>query len=147
MAHSWRFFSVVDAVNFGVDLQSVMAVRNAGVPEDRRIVFRIGINLGDVIVDGDDVFGDGVNIAARLEGLADPGSVLVSRTVVNHVAGKVPWHFEDLGTRDLKNIPKPVRVFRVEPEAASPDGGAPRQCVEEAREYCSWLPSQYSSSL
>ncbi|HSF93745.1 MAG TPA: adenylate/guanylate cyclase domain-containing protein [Thermohalobaculum sp.] len=108
-----EFASVVDAVNFAAEVQRAMAGRNAAVPEDRRVVYRIGINLGDVMVDGDDIFGDGVNIAARLETLAAPGGVSVSQTVVNHVAGKVPWGFEDLGTCEVKNIPKPVHVFRL----------------------------------
>ncbi|MBW8056244.1 MAG: tetratricopeptide repeat protein, partial [Nitrospira sp.] len=110
----------VDAVECAVAVQRGMADRNAEVPEDRRIAFRIGINLGDVIIDGDDIYGDGVNIAARLEGLAEPGGICLSRTVVNHVKGKVELDFEDMGEQQVKNIEKPVRVYRVllEPEAA-----------------------------
>jgi adenylate cyclase len=108
-----EFASVVDAVRFAVDLQRAMAERNAGVPEDRRFIYRIGINLGDVIVEGDDLFGDGVNIAARLEGLAQPGGVCVSGTVFDHVKGKVELNFSDLGEYRVKNIPEPLRVYSV----------------------------------
>ena len=95
-----EFASVVDAVVCAAEVQRGMAERNAGVPEDGRIDFRIGVNLGDVIVEIDDIYGDGVNIAARLEGLAEPGGICVSRTVVNHVANKVDLDFEDLGERE-----------------------------------------------
>jgi len=108
-----EFASAVDAVECAVGLQEAMETANAGLPEDRRIVLRIGINLGDVIVEGSDLYGDGVNIAARLEALADPGSVFVSRTVFNHVRGKVKLGFDDLGDQQLKNIAEPVRVYRV----------------------------------
>jgi TolB-like protein/class 3 adenylate cyclase/3-mercaptopyruvate sulfurtransferase SseA len=108
-----EFASVVDAVRFAVDVQRTMAERNAGVPEDRRIAYRIGINIGDIIADGDDIYGDGVNIAARLEGLADPGGICVARNVFNQVKGKVDTTFEDLGEQEVKNIPEPVRVFKV----------------------------------
>ena len=108
-----EFGSVVDAVHFAVDLQRAMALRNTDVPEDQRITYRIGINIGDVIIEGDDIYGDGVNIAARLESLADPGGICVSRTVFSHVKGKVDLGFEDLGEQELKNIPEPIRVYRV----------------------------------
>ncbi len=108
-----EFASVVDAVRFAVDLQQAMAARNAKVPEDRRITYRIGINIGDIIVEGDDIYGDGVNVAARLEALAEPGGICVSRTVFNHVKGKVGLEFEDLGERKVKNIPEPLRIYRV----------------------------------
>jgi TolB-like protein/class 3 adenylate cyclase/rhodanese-related sulfurtransferase len=108
-----EFGSVVDAVHFAVDVQQAMAERNAKVPEDRRITYRIGINIGDVIVEGEDIYGDGVNVAARLEGLADPGGICVSRTVFNHVKGKVNLGFEDFGEQEVKNIPEPVQVFKV----------------------------------
>ena len=108
-----EFASVVDAVACAVAIQREMAARDEDMPEDRRITFRIGINLGDVIVDGDDIYGDGVNIAARLEGLAEPGGICVSRTVFNHVKGKVDFGFDDLGEREVKNIPEPVRIFKV----------------------------------
>ena len=108
-----EFGSVVDAVHFAVEVQLAMRTRNAEVPEDRRIIYRIGINIGDIIVEGDDIYGDGVNVAARLEGLAEPGGICASRTVINHVRGKVELDFEDLGDQEFKNIAEPVRVFRV----------------------------------
>ena len=108
-----EFASVVDAVKCSVAFQEGMAERNADTPEDRRIVFRIGVNLGDVIVQDDDVYGDGVNIAARLEGLADPGGVVVSGTVHEHVRAKLDFGFDDLGFQDVKNIAEPVRAFSV----------------------------------
>ena len=111
-----EFGSVVDAVNFAVDLQRAMAGRNADVPEDRRITYRIGINIGDIIVEGDDIYGDGVNIAARLEGLAEPGGICVARNVYDQVKSKVEASFEDLGEKEVKNIPEPLRVYRVATE-------------------------------
>ncbi len=108
-----EFGSVVDAVHFAVDVQQALAERNAKVPEDRRITYRMGINIGDIIVEGDDIYGDGVNVAARLEALTEPGGICVSRTVFNHVKGKVDLDFEDLGEQEVKNIPEPVRVFKV----------------------------------
>jgi TolB-like protein/class 3 adenylate cyclase/tetratricopeptide (TPR) repeat protein len=108
-----EFGSVVDAVSFAVDVQRAMAIRNTSVPEDQRITYRIGINIGDIIVEGEDIYGDGVNVAARLEGLAESGGICVSRTVFNHVQGKVDLGFADLGEQEVKNIPKPVRVFKV----------------------------------
>ncbi len=114
-----EFGSVVDAVTFAVDVQRTMAERNAGVPEDRRITYRIGINIGDIIVEDDDIYGDGVNIAARLEALADPGGICVARNVYNQVKGKVEAGFEDLGEKEVKNIPEPVQVYRVELDVAA----------------------------
>jgi TolB-like protein/class 3 adenylate cyclase len=109
-----EFASVVDAVRCAVDVQRGMAVRNQEVAPDRRIEFRVGINIGDVIVDGDDIYGDGVNIAARLENIAELGSVCVSATVRDHVLDKLSFAFDDLGDRSVKNIPRPVRVYRVQ---------------------------------
>jgi class 3 adenylate cyclase len=109
-----EFASVVDAVLFAVDVQRAMAERDAAISEERRIRYRIGINIGDIIVDGDDIYGDGVNVAARLEGLAEPGGICVSRTVFNHVTNKVDLGFEDLGEKLVKNIPDPVRIYRVD---------------------------------
>ena len=108
-----EFASVVDAVGCGVAIQEGMAERAAMAPENRRIEFRIGINIGDVLVDGDDIFGDCVNLAARLEGLADPGGICISETVYEATRNKLDVKFEDLGERDLKNIAEPVRVFRI----------------------------------
>ena len=107
-----EFSSVVDAVECAVAVQRGMAVRNAGVPEDTRIVLRIGINLGDVIVEGDDIYGDGVNVAARLQEIAASGGVCLSGTVHEHVKGKVDLAFEDTGEQRVKNIAEPVRVYR-----------------------------------
>ncbi len=109
-----EFASVVDAVRCAVDVQRGMAERNVGVRPDKRIEFRIGINVGDIVIDGDDILGDGVNIAARLEGLAEPGGVLVSRAVRDQVRDRLELAFEDLGERELKNIARPVRVYRVQ---------------------------------
>src|SRR5258706_15784579 len=106
-----EFASVVDAVRCAVDVQREMAARNAGVPAERRIDFRIGINLGDIIIDENDIFGDGVNIAARLEALAEPGGLCLSGTVREHVGDKLPFDFVDLGPQQVKNIARPVRVF------------------------------------
>jgi len=109
-----EFDSAVSAVQCAVDLQQAMAVANRDLSDDRRIVLRIGVNLGDVMVEGGDLYGDGVNIAARLEAFADPGSVVISRTVFDHVRGKVKVGFDDLGKRDLKNIAGPVRIYRLQ---------------------------------
>ncbi len=115
-----EFASVVDAVRFAVDVQRAVAERNAAEPEDTRITYRIGINIGDVIIEGDDIYGDGVNIAARLEGLAEPGGICVSGTVFDHVKGKVDTTFEDLGAQRVKNIPEPVSTYRVRLDIAQP---------------------------
>jgi len=107
------FASVVDAVRCAVELQHEMAERNAGVAPDRRIEFRMGINVGDVIRDGRDIYGDGVNVAARLEALAEPGGICVSRVVRDQVRDKLELLFEDMGEQQVKNIARPVRVHRV----------------------------------
>jgi len=108
-----EFASVVDAVRCAVDIQREMASRNADVPANRRIEFRIGINLGDIIRDGRDVYGDGVNVAARLEALAAPGGICVSRVVRDQVRDKLGFAFDDRGEQQVKNIARPVRVFDV----------------------------------
>src|SRR5215472_3471133 len=108
-----EFGSAVDAVECAVDLQHDMAVADGDSPDARRIMLRIGVNLGDVMIEGSDLYGEGVNIAARLETLAEPGSVVVSRTVFNHVRGKVKLGFDDLGEHRLKNMVEPARVYRV----------------------------------
>ena len=109
-----EFASVVDAVACAVEIQRRSpAQQNLDVPEDSRIVFRIGINLGDVIIDGDDVYGDGVNIAARLEGLSDPGGIVISGTAYDQARNKLDVAFKSLGEQHLKNIAEPVRVYRV----------------------------------
>jgi adenylate cyclase len=108
-----EFASVVDAVRCAAEVQQAMPEHNAGVAVDRRIELRIGINLGDVIADGDDLFGDGVNIAARIEALADAGGVFVSGTVYDQVRDRLPFGFEDRGEQQVKNIARPVRLYRV----------------------------------
>ena len=108
-----EFASAVDAVECAVALQEAMDATNVGLPEDRRIVLRIGINLGDVMVEGSDLYGDGVNVAARLEPLAEPGGIVVSDIVHGQVRSKIPHQFADLGEQSLKNIAGPVRIFRV----------------------------------
>ena len=113
-----EFSSVVDAVRCATEIQRGMADREPEVPDEGRIRFRIGINLGDVIAEAEDIFGDGVNIAARLEALAEPGSVLVSNTVHEQVRDRVPFAFEDLGEHQVKNIARPVRIYRVRHQAS-----------------------------
>jgi class 3 adenylate cyclase len=108
-----EFPSVVDAVECAVAVQAVMTERNQGVPEDRRMLFRIGINLGDILTEGEDILGDGVNIAARLEGIAEPGGICVSSSAHDQVRGKVEVEFADLGEQKLKNIDRLVRVYAV----------------------------------
>ncbi len=118
-------------------MQRGMTERNAGVPADQRIEFRIGINLGDVIVEDDDILGDGVNIAARLEGIAEPGGICISDDAFRQVRGKIDAAFDDLGEQSLKNIARPVRVYRVGSPAATPSSrracrplAAARQAVD-----------------
>ena len=108
-----EFASVVGAVECAIDVQRGMRRRNVDVPEDRRIEFRIGLHLGDVIVDDDDIFGDGVNVASRIEGVAKPGGVAVSSAVRDHIGNKLDLTFEDMGDQALKNIEFPVKVFNV----------------------------------
>jgi adenylate cyclase len=110
-----EFASVVDAVRCAVDVQRGMVERNAATPVDQRIEFRVGVNLGDVIAEEDDIFGDGVNIAARLEALAEPGGICVSGTVRDHIRGKLPYPFEDKGEQSVKNIARPMRVYALRP--------------------------------
>src|SRR5882724_2427024 len=119
-----EFASVVDAVRCAVTVQQAMPQRDLGVAAESRIELRIGINLGDVIVEGDDLYGDGVNIAARIEALADPGGVLVSNTVHDQVRDRLPFVFEDLGEQQVKNIARPVRVYRVRTTLTHPVANA-----------------------
>jgi adenylate cyclase len=109
-----EFVSVVDAVRCAVDIQRGMAERNTDVPADKRIQFRIGINVGDIIIDGGDIFGDGVNVAARLETLADPGGIMVSSVVHDQVRDKLSFGFEDMGEQVIKNIARPISVHRIQ---------------------------------
>ena len=108
-----EFASVVDAVRCAVEMQRGMALANAAIPPNERIEFRVGINLGDVIAEGEDIFGDGVNVAARLEALAEPGGICVSRVVRDQVRDRLDYTFEDMGEQSVKNIARPIRVYRV----------------------------------
>ena len=114
-----EFASVVDAVRCAVEIQRSMAERNASIPPERRIEFRIGINVGDIIIDGGDIFGDGVNIAARIEQIAPPGGICLSEDAYRHVRGKLDIAIADAGEQHLKNISNPVRVYRIEPLVAA----------------------------
>ena len=116
-----EFPSVVDAVRCAVEMQRGMIDREPDVPEERRIRLRIGINLGDVIVEEHDIFGDGVNVAARLEALAEPGGICISRTVRDHIRDKLAYPFEDLGEQSVKNIIRPVRVYALRRRGAARD--------------------------
>ena len=120
-----EFASVVDALRCATEVQAAMAERNAGVSADSRIEFRAGIHQGDIVVEDGDIFGDGVNIAARLEGLAEPGGICVSARVHEDAAGKLDVTFEDIGEQQLKNIIRPVRVFRVVAKGSSPPAEIP----------------------
>jgi TolB-like protein/class 3 adenylate cyclase len=114
-----EFPSVVAAVECAVAIQKLMRERNADTPENKRIVYRIGVNLGDVLIEGEDILGEGVNIAARLEGICEPGGVLISSTAYDHVRGKISANFHDLGEKELKNIARPIRVYALTTGAAS----------------------------
>ena len=114
-----EFASVVDAVRCAVEVQRGIFARNAETPKDKRITFRIGVNLGDVIAEADDIYGDGVNIAARLEALAEPGGICISRTVRDHVGDRLPYAFDDMGERSVKNIVQPVHAYSMSAEAIS----------------------------
>jgi len=108
-----EFSSVVDAVQSAVEMQEVLRAKNAELPEDRRMEFRIGINLGDVIQEGERIYGDGVNIAARLEGLADPGGICISGSAYEQIENKLALGYEYVGEHTVKNIVKPIRVYKV----------------------------------
>src|SRR6266481_5937485 len=130
-----EFASVVDAVRCAAEVQRGMLDREPDVPDERRIWFRIGINLGDVIVENDDIFGDGVNIAARLEALAEPGGVCISRTVRDQIRDRLPYSLEDRGEQSVKNIARPVRVYALRPEyvADFPASHVPSEAPQRRR--------------
>ena len=113
-----EFPSVMEAVQCGVEIQQAMAARNADLSEDSKMLLRVGINVGDVMVKDEDIFGDGVNVAARLQGLAEPGGICISRAVRDQLRDKSPFVFEDQGEQPVKNIARPVRVFTVRFEGA-----------------------------
>ena len=141
----WRlveFGSVVGAVRCAIEVQSEMAVRNVDVAPDKRIEFRVGIHLGDVMVESDgDLMGDGVNIAARLESIAEPGGICLSNAAYEQVCDKVNEQFTDLGDKELKNIARPVRVYRIDPKAPPSKANSGRQslrlrCPTSPRSQC-----------
>jgi class 3 adenylate cyclase len=124
-----EFASVFAAVQCAIDIQEELSVANRPLEESRRLRFRIGINVGDVMVKDGDIFGDGVNIAARLEGLAEPGGICISRGVRDHIRHKLPHRFEDLGEQAVKNIAQPVRCFRLFPGEGKPDPPPPQEPI------------------
>ncbi len=130
-----EFASVVEAMGCAVELQRGMAVQNADVPHDLRIEFRIGIHVGDIIIDDNDIFGDGVNIAARLEGIAEPGGVCISRQVYDQIEGKLPLMCRPLGPQKLKNIAKSVEAYAVDFDGADTGPTEPDNMKLEV-EYC-----------
>ena len=128
-----EFPSVVNAVACAAEIQRGMLERNADVPKDKRMEFRVGVTVGDVIVEGDDIFGDGVNVAARLEAIADPGGLAISATARDHVGRRLDLTFEDMGEQVLKNIDQPIRVWKWHP-ATRPEGRRADRSVES----CTW---------
>lgn len=126
-----EFASVFDAVQCAVQIQEELEALDTPLPEEERMPFRIGINVGDVMVKQDDIFGDGVNIAARLQTIAKPGGICVSRGVRDHIRHKLPYGFEDLGEQSVKNIAQPVRVFRLRPEGPPPAEPEPAPAIAE----------------
>ena len=140
-----EFGSVVDAVRCAVDIQRGMAERNADVPEQKRIEFRIGINVGDIIIDRGDIFGDGVNVAARLEGVAEPGGICVSGRVQEDARGKLDVSFEDAGEQQLKNIARPVRVYRVRFAGGDTQAAIPQRLALPDKPSIAVLPFQNMS--
>src|SRR5262245_54003157 len=124
-----EFASAVAAVSCAIEVQGKMAEQENGAPQ--KFAFRIGINIGDIIIDGDDIFGDGVNIAARLEGIAEPGSICISSSAYDQVRGKVAVEFTDLGEQTLKNIARPVRAYAV---------GSGADCTDRAMQPTSSAP-------
>src|SRR3984893_11712197 len=122
-----EFASVVEAVNCAVEIQTGLKAANAKLPPERRMEFRIGVNLGDVMVEGDQIYGDGVNVAARLESLAEPGGICISGTAHDQVRDKLALAYEDRGEQAVKNIARPVRVWRVLLDHAAPSRGEMRR--------------------
>ena len=134
-----EFRSVVDAVRCAIEVQNAMVERNAGVPEDRRIVFRIGVHLGDVVEESDGDLGDGVGIAARLEGIAEPGAISLSEDAYRQVKGRLDLAVTDLGATRLKNITEPIRAYSL--QVGVPAGGrtpAPETKPPEPKKHSTW---------
>ena len=140
-----EFASAVDAVECAVAIQDAMRAVNASGPEEKRIVYRIGINVGDVILEGDDIYGDGVNIAARLEGIAEPGGIAISEDAWRQVQGKVKASFVDLGEQSLKNIARPVRVYGLDLGESSPKRPAAPTLASSDQPSLAVLPFQNMS--
>src|SRR5712692_4439907 len=137
-----EFASVVNAVQCAVDIQTTLKAENASLPPERRMEFRIGVNSGDVIVDGEQIYGDGVNVAARLESLAEPGSIFISGSVHEQLGNKLPLGYEDLGEQTVKNIAKPVRVFRVMLEGGDATRATTKAAERSLRKH--WRGSVFS---
>src|SRR5205809_2584455 len=137
-----EFPSVVNAVACAAELQRTIRKQNAGTPQDQRIEFRMGINVGDVIVQGEDIFGDGVNVAARLESIATPGGITISGPVRDHIGNRLDLVFEDMGEQTLKNIERPIRVYSVSlsPAARDSKDAAPAQQEQLERPSIAVLP-------
>src|SRR6185369_4310708 len=127
-----EFASAVDAVTCAIEIQKQVREHNTPIPEDQRIEFRIGINVGDIIVEGDDIYGDGVNVAARIQALADPGGIYVSRAAADQVRDKVPIKIETRGEQSVKNIARPVEVFCIVAEDSAAIALAVRGTVVRA---------------
>jgi len=124
-----EFPSVVAAVECGIAIQKQMVERNAGVPEGKRIVYRMGVNLGDVLIEGEDILGDGVNIAARLETIAEPGGICLSDDAYRQVRGRIEADFADLGEQSLKNIARPIRAYALKTGSAGSTLAPPKNQV------------------
>src|ERR1700736_4423437 len=130
-----EFASVVEAVNCAVDIQTGLKAENASIPPERRMEFRIGVNLGDVMVEGAQIYGDGVNVAARLESLANPGGICISVKVHEHIGNKLGLGYENLGEQMVKNIAKPVRVLRVMLEGGIATGTTVKATEQSLRKH------------
>ena len=130
-----EFASAVDAVRCAIDIQRAMMERNAEIPEDRRIELRIGINVGDIIIEGGDLFGDGVNVAAQLEGIAKAGGICISRQGFEQIEGKLQFAYREMGPQNLKNITKPIEVFSIEVDetGGTPSKSKPNQEIKYCR--------------
>src|SRR5499425_570703 len=135
-----EFASAVDAVQCAVDIQKAMREANAALPEDRTIVLRVGLNLGDVVVEDDDLYGDGVNVAARLEAMAEPGGICLSAAIHQQVERLLPFAFRDLGDQALKNIARPVRVYCVADDDGAKSAPAGRTFSMQSRPSVAVLP-------
>jgi class 3 adenylate cyclase len=131
-----EFGSVVEAVGCAMEIQREMEVRNRGAPDDRRMLLRIGVHLGDIIIDGDDIYGDGVNIAVRLEGIAETGGICISRQAYDQVEGKLPLTCRPLGQQKLKNISKPVEAYAIDVEGVDSTGATDPDNMKLKVNYC-----------